>query len=370
VLDLDDGLRVFGGASRYVQGAGAIDSLGPLAAELGASAAVIIDVAIVPLLGERLLASFATEGMTVQVVPVNDEVTHANIGRRVAEVDVSAGLPVIVGVGGGKSLDLARAVSWKLRAPFVTVPTIASNDSPAAMAVAVYDLDHHMVEVIQTGRNPEIVLADTQVIAAAPVRFFSAGIGDAIAKKFEADACREAGGLSQHGTRPLRLAGAIADECYRTLREYAPRAMHAAASHQADEAFENTVEATILMSGLAFENGGLSIAHSLMRGLVVIRNARSALHGEHVAYGLMVQRALEGADDAELHDLAEFLGAVSLPATLGALGLTDPTPAELEELVERTLGSPHTHKTLARVDRESLLAAISRVEQLAITQLS
>jgi glycerol dehydrogenase len=370
VLDLDGGLRIFGGPGRYVQGAGAVDSLGSLAAELGASAVVIIDAAMVPILGERLLASFAAVGTVAQVIPVNDEVTHANIERRIAEVDVSAGVPLVVGAGGGKSLDLARAVSWRLRAPFVTVPTIASNDSPAAMAIAVYDDDHHMVEVIQTGRNPEIVLVDTRVIAAAPARFFSAGIGDAIAKKFEADACRDAGGLSQHGTRPLRLAGAIADECYRTLREFAPQAVRAAASHQVDEAFENTVEATILMSGLAFENGGLSIAHSLMRGLVVIRNVRSALHGEHVAYGLMVQRALEGADDAELLDLAAFLEAVELPASLGALGLTDPTQAELEELVERTLGSPHTHKTLAQVDRESLLAAISRVERLAIIQLS
>lgn len=362
--DLAHGLRIFGGPGRYVQGAGALDSVGLLARELGRSAVLLIDAAMVPILGERLRASFAAAGMPAQVIAVNDEVTHPNIARRVAEVDSPEGVPVVVGAGGGKSLDLARAVSWTLRAPFITVPTIASNDSPAAMAIAVYDDDHHVVEIIQTGRNPEIVLVDTQVIVQAPARFLSAGIGDAIAKKFEADACRDTGALNQHGTRSLRLASAIADECYRTLREYAPQAIRAAASHQVDEAFENTVEASILMSGLAFENGGLSIAHSLMRGLVATRNVRSALHGEHVAYGLMVQRALERADDAELIDLAGFLDSVALPSTLSALGLADPTPAELDDLVSLTLGSPHIHKTPASVNRGTLLAAIWRVEHL------
>ena len=360
---LAPGLRVFGSAHRYVQGVGALDAVGPLIASLGDHATVMIDRPMVAVLGDRLRASIEGAGLGLEVVPLEGDVTHTNIEAMSARV-AGVGRPtIVVAVGGGKALDLARAASWHQRATFVTIPTIASNDSPAAMAVAVYDDDHALVEVIQTGRNPEIVLVDPAVIAGAPARFLSAGIGDAIAKKFEAESCRAAGGNTQHGAPSLRVAGAIADACYETLRASAVDGVAAVARGEVDQSLEDTIEAVVLMAGLAFENGGLSIAHSMMRGLQVVRGTRSRMHGEHVAYGLLVHRALEGVDDAELGDLADFLVAVGLPDSLRALDLPDPSEAELVELADRCVGSPHRHKTLAHVDRSSVLAAMRRVEE-------
>lgn len=358
-------LRIFGSTQRYVQGPNAIDAIGTLVAPLGSSVVLIIDAFMSSMLSERILSACAASGLSLQIIEVSDEVTHANITARANAVDASGRNVIIVGVGGGKAIDLARAVSWRLDAPFVSVPTIASNDSPAAMAVAVYNDDHSLAEVIQTGRNPNMVLVDTNIIVAAPPRFLSAGIGDALAKKFEADACNSSGGLNQYGTRPFRISRAIADECYSTLRECAERGLQAAARHEVDEWLEATVEASILMSGLAFENGGLSIAHSMMRGLQVVRGAREALHGEHVAYGLLVQRALEGASDEELLDLAKFLSAVGLPKSLSCLGLVDPEPFEIEALISGCLSSPHRAKTTSVVSAATLTTAIGRIEVLS-----
>lgn len=358
---LAPGLRVFGSAQRYVQGPGALSSIGSLVAGHGPAAVLVLDAGVAGLVGPPLVASLEGAGVRVQQLLVDLEVTHANIEALHARVEIE-GPATVIGVGGGKTLDLARALSWRRHELFVTVPTVASNDSPAAMAVAVYDEAGHMVEVIQTGRNPELVLVDTAVIAQAPPRFLAAGIGDAIAKKFEARSCRSVGGLNQHGTTSLRVTEAVADACYETLRDCAVDAMAAAREGRVDQALEDTVEATILMSALAFENGGLSIAHSLVRGLQAVRGARESMHGEHVAYGLLVQLALEGATDAELDDLAGFLEAVGLPTSLTALALPDPTPDELDVIADRCLGSPHRHKTGATVDRDSLLAAIARLE--------
>ena len=360
---LAPGLRVFGSAHRYVQGVGALDAVGGLLAALGDHATVMIDLAMVPVLGDRLRQSLESAGLGVELVALEGDVTHANIDAMAARVSGLGRPTIVVGVGGGKALDLARAASWHNGATFVTIPTIASNDSPAAMAVAVYDDDHGLVEVIQTGRNPELVLVDPAVIAGAPSRFLSAGIGDAIAKKFEADSCRSVGGNTQHGAPSLRVAGAIADACYATLREMAVEGLAAVERGEVDQSLEDTIEAVVLMAGLAFENGGLSIAHSMMRGLQVVRGTKDRMHGEHVAYGLLVQRALEGVGDAEFADLADFLVAVGLPDSLSALGLPDPTEAELDEVADRCAGSPHRHKTLAHVDRASLRAAMGRVEQ-------
>ncbi|WP_347059631.1 iron-containing alcohol dehydrogenase [Blastococcus sp. HT6-30] len=348
-----------------MQGAGALDAAGGLVSGLGTTAVALLDAGIAALVGHRLTTSLRAAGVEIQCLEVDLEVTHENIARTVARIEAPRGREtVLLGVGGGKAIDLARAVAWTRGDAFVTVPTVASNDSPAAMAVAVYDDQHRMVEVIQTGRNPELVLVDTALIGGAPARFLSAGIGDAVAKKFEARSCRAAGGTNQHGTLSLQVAGAIADCCYEALRASAPAALAAVRRREVDQALEDTVEATILMSGLAFENGGLSIAHSLVRGLQSVRGAKEAMHGEHVAYGLLVQLAVEDASDAELLDLRGFLHSVDLPTSLAELGLPDATADELDTITQRCLGSPHRDKTPATVDHAGIRAAIARVEAL------
>ena len=361
-------LRMFGGPHRYVQGVGALDALGLLVSSRASFALVVLDTGVAGLVGERVTSSISGAGLDLQILEVDLEVTHAHIEQTLARVEFPAGdespEAVVIGIGGGKALDLARAVAWRLGRPLVTVPTVASNDSPAAMAVAVYDDQHRMREVIQTGRNPDLVLVDTALIAGAPAHFLSAGIGDALAKKFEARSCLAVGGTNQHGTLSLAVAAAIADCCYATLRDSAVAALAAVRRGEVDQALEDTVEATVLMSALAFENGGLSIAHSMVRGLQAVRGASEAMHGEHVAYGLLVQRALEGATDEELLDLRDFLTSVDLPPTLAALGLADPTPADLDAVAERCVSSPHRHKTPATVDRAGIRAAMTRIEQL------
>lgn len=356
-------VRVFGSPHRYVQGPGALGLLGAWALSLGGRAVVLVD----PFVREALsdaLDELENDDRFV-FVPTSGEVTLENIDRLAAESSHHGEVEVAVGVGGGKALDLARAVSWKLGSRFITVPTIASNDSPAAMAVAVYDDAHRMIDVIQTARNPDVVLVDTALIAGAPTRFFSAGIGDALSKKFETRSCRGSGGRNQHGTLSLRTAEAIADACYDTLRDTAVPALDAVRRSEVTPQLEDAVEATVLMSGLGFENGGLSIAHSIVRGLQAVPETQPLMHGEHVAYGLLIQLALEAVPDAELIDLADFLRAVELPTSLVEMGASGDLDACAETITSSCLASPHSRKTPAEVNRETLHAAIQRVEALA-----
>jgi glycerol dehydrogenase len=88
------------------------------------------------------------------------------------------------------------------------------------------------------------------------------------------------------------------------------------------------------------------------------------MHGEHVAYGLLVQLALEGTANDELRDLAGFLRSVSLPTTLAEMGLDAPTSEDLDTMTDRCLASPHRHKTPAVADHASVRAAIDVVERL------
>ncbi len=88
-------------------------------------------------------------------------------------------LEVVIGIGGGKTLDTAKITAFNIGARIVTVPTIASTDSPTSSIGVIYTADGVYDRVVRCGRNPDVVLIDSAVIVQAPVRFLAAGIGDA-----------------------------------------------------------------------------------------------------------------------------------------------------------------------------------------------
>jgi len=352
-------LRIFASTPLYVQGPGAIAELGGIVARIGGAPLVVIDEQVQVLLGEAVIRSFAVRP---GVAPFSGEVTDAAVALLVGS---GRDCDVVVAVGGGKALDAGKAAALRLRVPVVTVPTIASTDGPASRGIAIYDDAHKLVRVDQLPQNPAAVVVDSQIIANAPARYLRAGIGDAIAKTFEAEACWAGTGLTKHGTRPTHSGRALAHAAYTMLRRSGIDGIVAAERHEVTEALEATIEACVLLSALGFENGGLSIAHSVTRGLMTLRGAKDRLHGEHVAYGTLVQLAVEGRDDAEILDLAAFLVKVGLPCSLSALDVRGPTDPEIGLIAAATMKSPHM-KTLSRpLQADDVAAAIRRVEALA-----
>ena len=88
-----------------------------------------------------------------------------------------------------KVLDTARAAAAELLLPLINCPTVASSDAPCSALSVVYT-DAGAFEAYRIyRRNPDLVLVDTQVIAAAPARLLVAGMGDALATWFEAKTC-------------------------------------------------------------------------------------------------------------------------------------------------------------------------------------
>lgn len=354
------GLRVYAGPLRYLQGPGALDALGSVVEAYGPRPVVVTDAFVENLLGARVRTVLSAAGLRPEVRLLPGEITAAAADGLTASVrDVGAG--VVVGLGGGKSLDAAKAMAHRLDVPVVTVPTIASNDSPTSRAVAMYDDAHRLVSVDQLRANPHAVLVDTALVAAAPVAFLRAGVGDAIAKRFEAAGCAAGSGVTTLGTRPLAVGAAIATAAYDAIRAHAVAGLAACQRDEVTDDLEALVEAVVLLSGLGFENGGLSLAHSLTRGLMQARGAKHALHGEHVAWAMLVQRDVEGADDVA--DLRAFLREIGLPVTLPELGMPDPTNEELRTIASVSMGAPHLANLAVPVTEDDLVDAIRRVER-------
>jgi glycerol dehydrogenase len=356
-------LRTFAGPLRYHQGPGAIEVLGGVLAPYGPRPLLVTDAYVRGLLENRITEILARSTLSPVWLELRGEITAAAADELTGSAP-DAGVGVVVGIGGGKSLDAAKAVSLRLGLPVVTVPSVASNDSPTSAAVAMYDDAHRLVAVDRLPANPHAVVVDTELIAAAPVAFLRAGIGDAIAKKFEATACWAGTGATALGTRPLRIGSAVAEACYTVLRQHGPAGLAACAHHEVDDSLEAVVEAVILLSGLGFENGGLSLAHSLTRGLMQARGARNAMHGEQVAWATLVHLVAQCAPADEIADLRAFLLGVGLPTTLDDLGLRSSTAEEIRDIACVTMTAPHLANVSVPVTEHLLVDAILAVEKL------
>ena len=105
---------------------------------------------------------------------------------RLKEIAKENKCATIVGLGGGKAIDTAKCVNAaKLR--LIIVPTIAATDAPTSHSAVLYTEDGAFDDYAYF-TSPDVVLIDTTVIAAAPVRFLVSGMGDALSTYFEARA--------------------------------------------------------------------------------------------------------------------------------------------------------------------------------------
>lgn len=333
-----DGARtVYGGPGRYIQGAGALDLCGMLAKGLGLHAIMVTDPDILGLYGARVRASVVASGLdltvlTVSGVPKPD--TAASLLARLPAVKA----PVVLACGGGSAIDAGKALAHDMGAPIITMPTAASNDAPTSKNFVLYDDHHRLVDVGHMPKSPAYVLVDTKILASAPRLLFAAGIGDAIAKLSEAAACAAADGRNLFHARPPLAALAIARACEETLLAYGCDAYDAAGTGEVTLSFEAAVEAVVLMAGLAFENGGLSLTHAMTRGLSAVGDTVLTPHGFQVAYGLVVQKALEGVPmDAPLSRLFTHVG---LPMSFRELSGRDLTEEEIGVIARLTMSAP------------------------------
>jgi len=337
--------RTFRAPRLYLQGPGVIEQLCELAGGLGGAPVLVTDPQVAGVLGARLSAILAPLAPGLDPLVLAAELDRAAVDgllRGAGSADV------VVAAGGGRVLDAGKALAGRLGAALVLVPTIASCDASTSRSAVLHEAGGEAV-VERLAWNPDAIVVDTAIIAAAPARFLRWGIGDALATSFELEACAAVGGETPNGGSATLAATALANACYATVCRFGAAAIAAVEAGVPDEAFEAVVEAALLLSGLGFEGGGLSIAHSVALALAATPGLDGAAHGEQVA---------------------GFCAQVGLPHTLAMLGAADAGEPEIRALAQATLAMPWAANHPLAPQGEALVAALARVERAGLVSLA
>ena len=238
-------------------------------------------------------------------------VKGANSQELLRVEDALDGIDFLVGVGGGRPIDLAKQAGFNKNIPFVSIPTAASHDGFGSARSSIR----------QAGRKtsmqaipPIAVVADTTIISRAPSRLLAAGVGDIVS--------------NQTAVLDWRLDGQKAD-----YSEYAA-ALSEMAAQLVEDGIEKVASGTeegvrlvvkaLISSGVAMSIAGTSRPasggeHKFSHWLDA-NSDNPALHGEQCGLGSIVTMYLHGGDWEKIRDT---LKAVNAPINSKGLGMDD-----------------------------------------------
>jgi len=266
----------------------------------------------------------------------------------------------IIGVGGGKALDAAKLLAHQCQIPIATIPTSAATCAAWTALSNIYSEEGAFQYDVTLAKCPDLLILDYGLIQTAPQRTLIAGIGDAIAKWYEASVS------SGHSEQTLIIS---AVQQARILRDILFQKSAIALKEPGSETWQEVVDATTLLAGVIGGIGGAQCrtvaAHAVHNGLTHLLASHGTLHGEKVAYGILVQLRLEEMlQNNQLaatarQQLLKFYGEIGLPQTLDNLGLGDITLTELQRAAEIACNpNSDIHRLPFKVVPEQLMAAM------------
>lgn len=268
--------------------------------------------------------------------PVWVEVSAADTQNVERVIASASGTGCIVGIGGGKSVDVGKLAAFKMHLPFYSVPTSASHDGISSPFASLKGLDRPYSVM---AKPPVGILADIGVISSAPKRLLAAGCGDLVSKLTAVKdwqlAHRVTGEYygSYSASLALMSANAVLDRS-RALGKFGK------------ESVRDLVEALIstgVAAGIAGSSRPCSGSEHLFSHYLDMVAPDSGLHGEKCGIGTIMMAKLHGIDWKRVRAALKNVGA---PVEASQIGVDD--ALVVESLVRASSIRPDRYTILSR----------------------
>lgn len=259
------------------------------------------------------------EKVAISFIDFGGECSFAE-GQRLSQRAKEHTAQAVIGIGGGKVMDVVKLVANHLIIDYLQIPTIASTCACWAPLAVIYTPEGHYETVRFFNRTARSVIVDPRVLIQADPKFFVAGLADTIAKWYEGRIQLD----NMARTPNLELGYQAMKICYEFILKEAKNALKAIQSKQINQAFVDLLDVIFASAGSASGYAGEyghAAAHGVHNGLTVLPETKPFLHGELVGYAILVQLVLENKWD-DLNELLKLYNVLNLPTQLNDLNLT------------------------------------------------
>ncbi len=346
---------------RYQSARGALGDLGEHLASIGERALVIANKTALDRFEDLVRESLKDSMLGVSFEVCLGECCPPEV-ERLAEVVDKEDADMVVGIGGGKTLDVAKYTAQKTGARTVTVPSVASSYAAFTNQVYLFNEEGSFINVEELEVGPDLLVLDYNVVGRASPDHLRAGMGAALATAYQFTLSQEE--LERH--HPSKIAYELAAHLREQVFERGKKALQDVRRGEVTGRVETLMEINVLQAGLISSLGGASfrsmaaqhLAHELKPFV-----QKDLLFGELVAFGLLVEHVMHGARPESLHDLLEFFRSVGLPLSLEDLDL----PENQRDSILRDAAGNITQKLGGwpfpfELDRDGILEAVDRTD--------
>ncbi|WNZ24890.1 iron-containing alcohol dehydrogenase family protein [Leptolyngbya sp. NK1-12] len=356
--------------AQVVRGSGMLAQSGAALARLGQRPLAVVGDRTLGVAQTLLQTTADQHQLSLAYANYGEHCSEAELGSLRATVSAHQA-DVVIGVGGGKALDAAKLLAYQCHLPVVTVPTSAATCAAWTALSNVYSDQGAFLYDVALPTCPQLLILDYDLVQTAPHRTLVAGIGDAIAKWYEASVS------SGHSDQTLIIA---AVQQARVLRDLLLQKSAAALQTPGSAVWREVVDASVLLAGVIGGLGGAQCrtvaAHAVHNGLTHLLQSHDTLHGEKVAYGILVQLRLEELIQGNRlaatarQQLLKFYSEIGLPQNLADLGLMDVTLADLQRAAEVACrpGSDIHHLPFEVTPTQLMAAMVSTTAPVADTK--
>lgn len=350
--------------NKYINEPNILKSAGGYIAKLGKHALIVGGKTALSVLDTEFFESLENSDISYVIKEFQGYPTNNAIGE-IHSLAAEVKAHIIIGVGGGRVLDTVKAAGEKGDLPVVTIPTIGATCAAWSALTVLYDKTGKEIGYDILENSPKLILADTKIIAEAPVRYLNAGVADTIVKWYEFAPYAE----KDYDDFSLRIGLNTSKLALEILERSAVRAAEDSENKEVTEAVTEVVNSIIVLAGLI---GSISagkyraaLAHAIHNSLTAIPDAHKSLHGEKVIFGLIVQFILEDKPQKEIDNLISFLNALNLPVTLEQLGIKEDISNNISKIAS---GVELTYEALEKlnfkVSSELIEDAIRKADKL------
>ena len=250
------------GCGRYIQGKGYIAKCGEELLRLGRAPMII---------GDDITLGLTREKITESIKPVckNYEfITHNGTcnderAKELALIAKDKGYDVVIGVGGGVIMDLAKLCAHFADLPVINIPTSSATCASYVPLSVRYTPEGRTVGSMHYDREVDAVIADTEIIGSQPIRLLLSGVFDALAKFVEIKQ-RFSGDISGDYPMGLDYAYALSKHSYRVLTEKTAKCIadmeRGEISDDVERVIFTAIAATGVISGIARGSNQCAIA--------------------------------------------------------------------------------------------------------------